>query len=309
MVMIPLLALSKYSKKAACEHQLALRITRLQTYQEKAEFFVNRRGQSLFGLAHLAATKAPCSTTVVFCHPISWEKQFSYRALCEFSRYLAAHGYSSFRFDAYGFGDSDGDLNDASVASMIDDTTDAIRQAEALTGCSRVVLMGVRFGATIAALVSDSTSASSDLILVSPIIDGNQYWREILRFSRLSRMSLGQQLRSSKEINAELETSGQTELDGEIISKRFVEEMRQIQLDGDASHSFNGRCLIRELKAAPTNRDGVTRFADLLRERGGSVELSFDEPREFWLMQTRYQGYLPSTLFEKTKNWLDEAAN
>lgn len=279
----------------------------LQAYSEHAEFFENRNRAKLFGIQHHPDANLDPEIGVVFCHPISWEKQFSYRCYAEYSRYLAAKGFTSMRFDAFGFGDSEGDLVDATMESLIEDVQDAIERLRTTADCSRFVLIGARLGATVAALAAARQPAVTGLVLVSPVLDGKAYWKEMIRFSRFARMSQGQALVSSKSIDARLQSEGCAELDAEQFSKRFVEELNAVDLLG-GDLDFRGSCMLRELTTGGSPHKEIERFADRLKAGGAEVSASFDEPKPFWLMSSRYEGYVPRELFRRTAGWLSEEA-
>jgi uncharacterized protein len=274
----------------------------LQTAHEQALFFENRRRENLFGILHRPQVNAS-DLAVVFCHPIGWEKQFSYRAYSQFSRHLAGAGYTSFRFDAFGFGDSDGDLVDATVHSQVEDTLDAIEWVRNATECTRFVLAGVRFGAAIASLAAEEASGVEGLVLMSPVVNGEVYWKDMVRFSRFGRMKLGQKPIGMKALVADLESKGAAEIDGDLFGRRFVDELRAIDLTSQAE-SFKGPYLLSELASGGADRENFEALTQVLRARGADVTATLDEPKEFWIMQTRYEGYLPKELYQKTTGWL-----
>jgi uncharacterized protein len=277
----------------------------LQTAHEHALFFENRKGENLFGMLHRPERQTASDLAVVFCHPISWEKQFSYRAYSQFSRHLAGAGYTSFRFDAFGFGESDGELVDATVRSQVEDTLAAIDCVRNSTECTRFVLLGARFGGAIASLAAAESPDVDALILISPVVNGEAYWKEMVRFCRFGRMKLGQPLISTKQLAADLDSKGCAEIDGDLFGRGFVEELRAIDLTRQAQ-PFKGACLLSELASGGADRASFEALVDVLNKGGADVTSSFAEPKDFWIMQTRYEGYLPKQLYRRTSKWLGE---
>lgn len=277
----------------------------MQTAHEQALFFENRKNDHLFGILHRPQGREASDLGVVFCHPIGWEKQFSYRAYSQFSRHLARAGYASFRFDAFGFGDSDGELVDATVRSQVEDALDAIAWMRDSTECTRFVLVGARFGAAIASLAAAETPDVEGLVLISPVVNGEVYWKDMVRFSRFGRMKLGQKPIGMKQLVADLASKGAAEIDGDLFGKRFVEELRAIDLTRQAG-SFKGPCLLRELASGGADRESFEALVESLNGHGADVTASFEEPKEFWIMQTRYEGHLPKDLYQRTTGWLGE---
>jgi pimeloyl-ACP methyl ester carboxylesterase len=277
----------------------------LQTTHEHAEFFKNRKNNKLFGILHRPKQQADPNLGIVFCHPVSWEKQYSYRAYSQFSRYLGNAGYTSVRFDAYGFGDSDGDLVEATIQSQIEDTLDAIEWFRKSTGCTRYILVGVRLGAAIAALVAREASNVEGLAMVSPVVNGESYWKEWLRITRLGRMTLGQTMFKTKDLIAQLEREGAIEIDGELVSQKLVGELRNIDLANQLA-DFNGSCFLSELTWGGSDRQHFDALVGVLNERGTPVSAEFKEQKEFWVLKSRYEGYLPHDLYRRTAAWLKE---
>lgn len=132
-------------------------------------FFDNDR---LFGI-YSASSDANAETVVVVCPPLFDEYRRTYRALSELSVAIAESGLHAFRFDYYGTAESQGLLRDATTEQWVSDIGKAIDEAKAVSGASRVVLLGVRFGATLAAQVHDQSV--STLLLWDPVLSGERY--------------------------------------------------------------------------------------------------------------------------------------
>jgi pimeloyl-ACP methyl ester carboxylesterase len=277
----------------------------MQNTHEHAEFFKNRKAQRLFGILQQPQQQSDSKPGIVFCHPISWEKQYSYRAYTQFSRYLGKAGYPTVRFDAYGFGDSDGDLVEATIQSQVEDTLDAIEWLRESAGCTRFILVGVRLGAAIAALTAREASNVEGLAMVSPVINGESYWKEWLRITRLGRMTLGQTLFKTKDLIAQLEREGAIEIDGELVSKELVKELKTIDLASQLDN-FEGRCFLSELTWGGSDRTNFDALVGVLNARGTPVAAEFKEQKEFWVLKSRYEGYLPHDLYKRTAAWLEE---
>jgi exosortase A-associated hydrolase 2 len=277
----------------------------LQTSQEHAEFFRNRNNKRLFGIFHRPQQPADPELGIVFCHPVSWEKQYSYRAYSQFSRHLANAGYASVRFDSYGFGDSEGDLVEATIQSQVEDTLDAVEWFRKSTGCTRYILVGVRLGAAIAALAARQIPNVEGLAMVSPVVNGESYWKEWLRITRLGRMTLGQKFGKSSELNAQLEREGAIEIDGELVGHKLVKELRTIDLPSQLEE-FKGSCFLSELTWGGSDRPQFEALVSALNGRGNRVAAEFKEPKEFWVLKSRYEGYLPHDLYKRTAAWLEE---
>jgi pimeloyl-ACP methyl ester carboxylesterase len=92
---------------------------------------------------------------------------------------LAAAGYPTMRFDYPGTGDScdtpDGECGVAWLRS-VQNGVDWLRAA---TGAQRIVLCGLRIGATLAALAAEHRNDIAGLILLAPVLRGHSYIQQL----------------------------------------------------------------------------------------------------------------------------------
>lgn len=132
-------------------------------------FFDNSR---LFG-SYSSATDPNAEKVVVVCPPLFDEYRRTYRALSELAVAIAERGVHSFRFDYYGTAESQGVLSEATIEGWLSDIKKAVDEAIAVSGASRVMLLGVRFGATLAAQI-DHRSVKAYLFW-DPVLSGARY--------------------------------------------------------------------------------------------------------------------------------------
>jgi len=123
---------------------------------------------------------APATGLVaVICAPIGSEYTRSHRSIRHLADRLARAGVPSMRFDYHGTGDSPGtDLDSDRVPAWLDNIRTACALARRWSGCERVVLVGVRLGATLAALASRDVDPEL-LVLWNPPVKGKPYVREL----------------------------------------------------------------------------------------------------------------------------------
>ena len=149
-------------------------------------------GAGLFGWLHLPRPALPPGTgtgqapvpslgqvsrVAVICPPIGPEYTRSHRTLRHLADRLARAGIPALRFDYEGTGDSIGDdTAPARLEAWRRSIATAVGEARARTGCESVCLIGVRLGATLAAL----ESAGADLLVLwNPVVKGRTYAREL----------------------------------------------------------------------------------------------------------------------------------
>ncbi len=119
------------------------------------------------------ASDLSASELMVICPPLFDEYRRSYRALSELASACASAGKHVIRFDYSGTGESAGQASEFSAADWIDDIHRVIDEGLALTGAQTVVLVGVRFGATLASQCDHP--AISRLVFWDPVATGRDY--------------------------------------------------------------------------------------------------------------------------------------
>ncbi len=133
----------------------------------------------LFGWYHAPAVVAPTGLGVLLCAPLGHEYISSHRSLRHLADRLAAAGVPVLRFDYDGTGNSSGldtDLDRVSVWKK--NIRDALATLRDLSGCARVGVVGLRTGATLAALVAEEVELSC-AVLWAPCVRGRAFIREM----------------------------------------------------------------------------------------------------------------------------------
>jgi len=133
--------------------------------------------------------------------------------------HLAQEGFPTLRFDYSGTGDSSGDdLDPDCLGAWKQNIKAVIAYTKAITGCSKICLIGIRMGATLSALIaSEKEVGVSHLVLWAPCIQGRQYVREM---KALAQDAL------SRPISDGIESAGF------ILSAETIEKITKINLQG-----------------------------------------------------------------------------
>jgi dienelactone hydrolase len=117
---------------------------------------------------------------VVLCSALGHEALWSHRAVRFLARGLAAHGIPALRFDYHGTGDAMGvEADPERIQTWLGNIDAAVRRLRDETGVSRVVLLGLRLGGTLAALAGERFGDIDGLVLMAPVIKGSAYLREL----------------------------------------------------------------------------------------------------------------------------------
>ena len=137
--------------------------------------------RQLFGALHQPQRLRPRSTAVLLCNPFGEEASRAHRSFRVLATQLERAGYAGLRFDYSGTGDSLGDSRAATIDAWIDDVGIATERLRSATGASRVAVIGLRLGATLAMLASARGELRPrHLLLWDPVVDGAAYLRELI---------------------------------------------------------------------------------------------------------------------------------
>ncbi|MCE9573029.1 MAG: alpha/beta hydrolase [Deltaproteobacteria bacterium] len=132
----------------------------------------------LFGWIHRAP--APPHLGLVVCNPFGYEAVCAHRSLRHLAKQAADIGVPAIRFDYDGTGDSCGDaLEPARVAAWVASIHAAVDELRKATGVAKVVIAGVRLGATLAATAAATRKDVVGVIAIAPVIAGKPYLREL----------------------------------------------------------------------------------------------------------------------------------
>ncbi len=143
-------------------------------------FYFGSGSRRLFGIYEPARLVRSRSRAVLLCHPWGSEYLHAHKSMRQLAILLAEAGIDSLRFDYYSTGDSAGDDAEGDLAGWRQDILTAAEELTSLAGVTRVTLVGLRLGATLAAQASrDLGKAVDGLVLWDPIVEGSAYIEEL----------------------------------------------------------------------------------------------------------------------------------
>ncbi len=140
----------------------------------------NGQGRQLLGFYH-PAQNIQTSAAIVYCHPFAEEKNQSHSIVVKTARTLAQNGFAVLRFDFSGCGDSEGDLNEASLQNWLAEIGSAIELLKAKSQATQIGLWGLRLGANLAAYYAAMHSEITFLLLWQPLPDIKLFLQQFLR--------------------------------------------------------------------------------------------------------------------------------
>lgn len=181
---------------------------------EHAVVFRNASHQQLVGVWHAAhhAKDDSGDCALVMLHGWSGYRTGPHQMLTRAARDFAREGWNVLRFDFAGRGDSDGDTETATLATMADDARDAMRWCQNEKNISRVVLLGLCSGCEVAFACACENEVVAVALWSAPVFAAGQsderqarkrthhlkqYARKLLRPSTYAKLLSGRLDRKS----------------------------------------------------------------------------------------------------------------
>lgn len=145
----------------------------------------------MYGYLSLPSPLGQVQQGVVLCNPFGQEAVRSHRMYRVLSERLARAGVACLRFDYFGTGDSDGEDEQVTLKTCVENTLRADQELRRVAGCTHVSWLGLRFGAAVAAFASISAQHKPDrLFLWDPIEDGAAWVEQLKREHELALLAL-----------------------------------------------------------------------------------------------------------------------
>ena len=147
----------------------------------KPIFFNQNNERQLYGVHHPPRrSKGSTAQAVVICPPLGQEYIRSHWACKLVAKQLARGGAHVLRFDWSGHGNSSGYVGEvASLQNWIDDLAAAIDWVREESKADSVMLLGLRFGATLAALAAEQRQDVYSLVGWEPVVDGAEHLQSL----------------------------------------------------------------------------------------------------------------------------------
>jgi pimeloyl-ACP methyl ester carboxylesterase len=209
---------------------------------EEAFFFENERTR-LFGMIHLPSpARQDCNPHAragfVLCHPFADEAFRTHREMVVYARHLAEKGYAVIRFDCRGCGDSEGDFHSIALSAHVSDIRRAVTVMKQKCEVDSIGLLGLRFGAALAAAAAAQDERVNALILWAPIVDGGKYFQFLLQSQMAHELgNFGKVTSNRKSIIRNLEQGGSFDLMANRISSELYRDFLSFDPWLNATHT------------------------------------------------------------------------
>ena len=151
-----------------------------------------------FGWLHLPVAGVRADVAVLLCTGVGADGMVAHSQFRQLASNLAAAGYPALRFDYPGAGDSRDPEAGADLWAVwlgsVHKAADWLRNE---TGAQRLVICGLRLGATLAATVAGERADVAGLALIAPLARGRMFVRQL----QIAAMAGGVDLTGELEIN------------------------------------------------------------------------------------------------------------
>ena len=283
--------------------QYTSRIDRDRNLKEEV-FVFQHEGAGLFGLLHLPLAVQPGlrRAGLVLCPPFAVEQVGASLLQVETARVLAANGLPVLRFHYRGSGDSDGEFEEVTLSGHV---SDALRAVDLLCERERVEqvgLLGIRLGATVAALAAEADSRVRALVLWEPVARPRAYFNEFLRAKIFSELMNHQQPSASvNQMLDEMRRTGQVEALGYPLYRRLFDDAASVDLMNDL-RTFSGSALVVQISRKAKVQSEFQKLCQRLEANGArcDLEVVMEEPGWFFGVDTPYRS---ERLIGLTRNW------
>lgn len=166
-------------------------------------FFFGQSYRRIFGLYHPPAANRPVRGAVVLCQPLGTEFINAHRAMRQLAIMLSDAGFHTLRFDYYGTGDSEGESQTITADDLVKDIGLAIDELCSIGDCARVRIVGLRLGASLAAIATalfpDRVEA---LVLLDPVVSARDHIEEFALDGRSPPMKPARRFPAVEESDA-----------------------------------------------------------------------------------------------------------
>lgn len=275
-------------------------------YIEEPFFFYSGK-KRIFAVLHQPNKEfSKNGLALIFCTAFAEEKLWAHRVFVSFARDLAKEGIAVLRFDFMGHGDSEGEFEDSNVETQLRDIQSAIELVKIKTRSKTIGLLGLRLGATLAAIAARQSAFIDFLVLWEPIIKCKDYLQKCLRSNLAKQMAIYKKIiHDRKKLTEELLNGRHVNIDGYLMSGSFYKQASAIDLNSFAPPFLLPQQLVHISKKpnAPIKKDILTYYKNQIENANSINQLSQVCEDHFWTeINSYYQR--ANALFESTKSWI-----
>jgi alpha/beta superfamily hydrolase len=264
-------------------------------------FFDTPDGARLFGVWREAQPATNTGTVWVVCPPFAEEEKSAHRALAQVCEALCRRGDSSLFMQYRGTGDSAGDFATSTLAQWQLDIAAACNEARRRYPAQRLGVIGLRLGATLAALEANAVGADC-LVLLEPILQGRQVLSAMSQRKRLRAMMTQHEGQVAAESQTALSsapaepTDDIEDFDGWGVGAALRADLQALDLMVQMP-AFAGSTLLLQIGPRAEIAAGLQKLLARLQEPSASAAAQAIVMQPFWnLLDYVYPDALIQTL-------------
>lgn len=264
--------------------------------KQPVPFYFGRGDRRLFGCFHEPSENVVRGSAVLVCQPVGHEYINSHRALRQLAAALADAGFPVLRFDYYGCGDSSGEPEQGSITRWVEDISSAVTELRGRSGISRVSVVGLRLGATLAAFAGSRHEDFETLVLWEPVVEGKGYLKELVALHN-------EMLRFRPKPKRPKKSQAYIEVLGFPVSRLLHAQLEELDLTKIAEQPA-ARVLV--LQTSQIDRENSLK--EHLAQKQSQVEYRRLKAPEIWLPTPDGSLIVPAQVVQSVVSWVSSAA-
>jgi pimeloyl-ACP methyl ester carboxylesterase len=264
--------------------------------------YLDSGGQRLFAWLRSPRGGAVSSLGIVICKPFGYEAVCAHRSLRAFSEAAVAIGVPTLRVDYLGTGDSaeiDSQANQLEVWTR--DVVAAVAELRRRTGVQHICLLGVRLGALLALMAAEQCPEVTSLMLISPIINGRRYLRELRTTRMAAALRIAERFGEPVVADNPDEDAGSVEVSGYGFSAATLASLALIDLTSATAPDVRN-ILVIDGKSLPTSNGWAKQLtgagiSTCYMALPGLIEMTMTAPQH---------ATIPHDMIQAVRAWLVE---
>jgi hypothetical protein len=193
------------------------------------------------------------------------------------------------------------------IDGLVEDARVAADEARRISGATRVIWLGVRFGALVAARAMAGRDDAAGLVLWEPVHSGADYFRGVLRTLLLSQVAAGSRPDANvDDLMATVEREGHVDVHGYYLHRRVVESARDSKL-AESLAPWMGPTLLVQIQGRRRLSSGNAGLVQSLSEKGAVPAVAQVTEEAGWHFVSN-PAWRSEPLLRITMEWLDAMA-
>lgn len=145
-------------------------------YENREPIVLQSDNQKIFGVIHRPLVDY-MTPAIIMCHGLAGNKIGRYRSYVNSATELVKKGFTVLRFDFRGSGDSEGDLQDMTITSAVNDTLVVLNYLleDPRVDSDRIGIFGRSFGGAVSLLTACKSDAIKSIALWAPIFHAKDW--------------------------------------------------------------------------------------------------------------------------------------